>query len=210
MKIISASSLSFYEFECDSTLTDRILSQVIQLPWVQNKSNLTTFEDNFYDEELILWFEKCINEAKKDIGLNSEMQLPITICWANKTTKLQAHHEHTHPNSFLSGVFYLTSHNDSPTVFTFPNYWTKDFPTIDFEKSKKTNSFQVLPKKSTLILFPSYVKHSVQGHRDKETRYSISFNTFFSGSIYKDPSTKQRLELSVKTIRDLSNETKIR
>ena len=51
MKIISASSLSFYEFECDSTLTDRILSQVIQLPWVQNKSNLTTFEDNFYDED---------------------------------------------------------------------------------------------------------------------------------------------------------------
>lgn len=209
MNAIPISNLFFYQFTCDEDLTNKILQKVITLPWTNNNSNWGIPNDNFFDEELVTWFERCIEETKKEIGLASNIQLPITICWANKTTTLQAHHEHKHTNSFLSGIFYLTSHDDSPTVFTFPNVWTTEFPGIGFEKCRKTNSFKISPKKSTLILFPSHIMHHVHGHKEKETRYTISFNTFLSGSIHNDPISKARLELSVKTLRDLVNETKI-
>ena len=207
MNIITVPNLFFYQFECNDNLTDKILNNVKNLSWIHNNSNLGTYSDNFFDEELISWFEQCIDQAKTKIGLGEDIKLPITICWPNKTTKLQAHHYHKHPNSFLSGIFYLTSHSDSPTVFTFPNAWITEFSGVNFENTIKNNYFKIYPKKSTLILFPSNVHHSVYGHKERETRYTISFNTFFSGSIYKDPFTKQRLQLSVKTLRDLVNET---
>lgn len=208
MELLTPFNLNFYKFSCPDALTNRILEKVIPLDFGKNESNSTTLSDNFFDEELISWFEKCIDEAKTDIGFNEKMKLPITICWANKTSKLQAHHEHSHPNSFLSGIFYLTSHTDAPTTFMYPSYWFYQYPGIDFVNSKKHRQVhQILPTKSTLILFPSHIRHAVLGHKNPEPRYTISFNTFLSGKICDDSYNKIRLELNVKTLRDLQNET---
>ncbi len=208
MELITPFNLNFYKFTCQDALTDRILSKVIPLDFTKNESNSTTLMDNFFDEELVSWFEKCIDEAKTDIGFNENIKLPITICWANKTSKLQAHHEHAHPNSFLSGIFYLTSHTDAPTTFVYPSYWFNQYPGIDFFNSKKHRYVhQILPVKSTLILFPSHIRHGVVGHKNPEVRYTISFNTFLSGKICDDSFNKIRLELNVKTLRDYQNES---
>lgn len=202
MDLITPFHLNFYKFTCQDALTDRILSQVVNLKFEQNESNHITVIDNFFDEELIFWFEKCINEAKTDIGLNEDIELPITICWANKTSKLQAHHKHAHPNSFLSGIFYLTTHSDTPTTFEYPSYWFNQYLGIRHNAKKHRYEYQILPTKSTLILFPSHVRHYVMANKNSEVRYTISFNTFLSGKINNDDNSKMKLELSVKTLRE--------
>ena len=69
---------------------------------------------------------------------------------------------HDHFPSLLSFIYYVKADEDSaPLVFT----------DIDYE---------LHPKENDLIIFPSYLKHSVPVNRDKEMRYSMAFNTFCS------------------------------
>ena len=102
----------------------------------------------------------------------------ITLCWANKNPPGSKHHEHVHPNSILSGVFYLKQ--------------DKTLPPIQFSKSMQ-HAMKLDPKKynnlnsetfllpcvdGELLLFPSSLKHSVPTNMGKEARISLSFNTF--------------------------------
>ena len=110
--------------------------------------------------------------------LGSEDRLAITQSWLNKNEKGESHHEHVHPNSILSGVFYLRQ--------------DKTLPPIQFAKSNQ-HGIKLDPKKynnlnsetfllpcvdGELLLFPSNLKHSVLINRGKEERISLSFNTF--------------------------------
>lgn len=202
MNLIQAFSLNFYEFSCDDKLTDRILSIVEKNNWKTNVSNNVSNDDLFFDTELFDWFDSCLETVKDDLGFSQDISLPITSCWANKTNKLQAHHYHHHSNSFISGIFYLTSHSSSETVFSLPNFYLKEFASHRFkDKQKSNNIFKILPKKSTLVLFPSYVMHSVLGMSKLETRYTLAFNTYIKGEI-DDGESRCRLFLQPKSVRD--------
>ena len=123
------------------------------------------------------FFYESLNKFTKNIS-QSDQRLVITQCWANKNPPGSKHHEHVHPNSMLSGVFYLRQ--------------DKTLPPIQFAKSvqaamkldpKKYNNLNseifLLPCTSgELLLFPSDLKHSVPLNLGKESRLSMSFNTF--------------------------------
>jgi uncharacterized protein (TIGR02466 family) len=47
-----------------------------------------------------------------------KVNLKITQSWTNYTDKGQYHHKHEHPNSFVSGVFYVQADRQK-TGFTF-------------------------------------------------------------------------------------------
>ena len=110
--------------------------------------------------------------------INSEQRLVITQLWGNRNPKGSKHHEHVHPNSIISGVFYL---RQDPKL-----------PPIQFSKSnqhaikldpRKYNTYNaetfLLPCTSgELILFPSNLRHSVPVNMGEEERISLSFNTF--------------------------------
>lgn len=206
MKKLDIFSISFYEFSCHDSLTDRILSLVKQESWQKNTANHVTNHDLFYDSELFDWFDNCIESVKTNIGLSKEISLPITSCWANKTSKMEAHHTHHHSNSFMSGIFYLTSHDSAPTFFTYPNYWLQKFADYKFKTPIGDIQNKIYPKKSTLVLFPSHILHSVIGMKDNADRYTIAFNTFLNGEI-DDGSMRCRLNLRAKSVREIINET---
>ena len=123
------------------------------------------------------FFYESLNKFTKNIS-QSEQRLVITQCWANKNPPGSKHHEHVHPNSILSGVFYLRQ--------------DKTLPPIQFAKSVQA-AMKLDPKKynnlnsetfllpcvdGELLLFPSDLKHSVPTNLGKEARLSMSFNTF--------------------------------
>ena len=128
-------------------------------------------------KNLIYFFKECIDDYCDTI-INSDQRLVITQLWGNRNPKGSKHHEHVHPNSILSGVFYL---RQDPKL-----------PPIQFSKSnqhamkldpKKYNNFNaetfLLPCTSgELILFPSNLRHSVPRNQGEEERISLSFNTF--------------------------------
>ena len=110
--------------------------------------------------------------------LNTKQRLVVTQAWTNRNPPHSKHHEHTHPNSIISGVFYFRQ--------------SKTLPPIQFSKAVQ-ESFKLNPEKYTqlnsetfllpmvdgeLVLFPSSLRHSVPINKGNETRYSMSFNTF--------------------------------
>jgi len=128
-------------------------------------------------QKIVLFFKECIDDYCKTI-IHSDQRLVITQLWGNKNPKGSKHHEHVHPNSIISGVFYL---RQDPKL-----------PPIQFSKSnqhgikldpKKYNTFNaetfLLPcVAGELILFPSNLRHSVPQNQGEEERISLSFNTF--------------------------------
>jgi uncharacterized protein (TIGR02466 family) len=210
MNIVNFLPLSVYEFTCDESLIDRLVSTFADMPIEKNVSNMVSDTDLFYDAELYDWFNSCIEEAKEDLHIPNEVKLDITSCWVNKTRKLQAHHQHFHPNSFMSGILYLTEdHSGGLTEFMTDNLWWNNFKWLMFggnKSVKRTIKQTYTPQKGKLLLFPSQLIHGVTAVIDNSTRYTISFNTFFSGPISDTKKGSIRLELKSKSVID-SNET---
>lgn len=208
MNIVDFLPLSVYEFTCDDALVERIASIVADLPTKQNTHNARSETDLFYDAELYEWFNKCIGEAKTKLHIPNDINLEITGCWSNTTKKLQMHHQHSHANSFMSGILYLSGpHSGGKTEFTTDNVWWRKFDWIRFKDGDipRTISQQYIPQKGKLLLFPSSLMHKVTALTDSSTRYSMAFNTFFSGPIGGNTGLT-RLELKSKSVAD-HNET---
>ena len=203
MNIINFLPLSVYEFTGDKDLIDRITSTVADMPIEKNTSNMVSDTDLFYDAELYDWFNSCIEEAKENLYIPKEVKLEITSCWANKTKKLQIHHRHMHPNSFMSGILYLSEdHSGGLTEFMTDNLWWDNFRWLRFGKMPHVGTInqKYIPQKGKLLLFPSGLLHGVTAVMDKSSRYTISFNTFFSGPISDDSTNRIRLELKSKSV----------
>jgi uncharacterized protein (TIGR02466 family) len=109
--------------------------------------------------------------------------LRITQSWSNVCEKGKKHHEHIHPNSIVSGVFYFQVNEKLPPIeFRNPN--THTF-TMDITNQNNFNSATfLLPLNSgELILFPSNLAHSVPENVTDLPRVSLAFNTFAKGSL---------------------------
>ena len=164
------------------------IKYVYSLPYKEQKGNANFKSEDSYlleIEELKNiknFFYESLNKYTKNIN-QSDQRLIVTQCWANKNPPGSKHHEHVHPNSILSGVFYLRQ--------------DKTLPPIQFAKSNQ-HGIKLDPKKynnlnsetfllpcvdGELLLFPSNLKHSVLINRGKEERISLSFNTWVKGNM---------------------------
>ena len=110
-------------------------------------------------------------------------KLVITQSWLNKSGKGESHHEHVHPNSMVSGVWYPQIHEQMPPI-QFRSRTQRDVA-LQTEKYNTFNSatFMLPMKKGELILFPSNLTHSVPINVGEEERISLSFNTWPKGNM---------------------------
>jgi uncharacterized protein (TIGR02466 family) len=128
-------------------------------------------------KSIVSFFGECINDYCNTI-INSDQRLIITQLWANKNPKGSKHHEHVHPNSIISGVFYLRQDPKLPPIqFSKSN---QESMKLDPRKYNNYNAetFLLPCTAGELILFPSNLRHSVPMNNGEEERISLSFNTF--------------------------------
>ena len=173
---------------------DRYLNNV-----VENKFNYTSKENYFLDKELPLlrrFFEKSINTySKKVLGVDTQdLNYRITQSWINICSPNASHHQHTHPNSFISGVFYIKVNSGSDKI-TFINEFMQK-KEIKIEKGVEFNSFNASEwshyvRKGELILFPSNLTHYVPPVEGESDRISLSFNVFPYGILGSEESLNQ-------------------
>lgn len=202
MKKLPAFPVYFYEFQSDTTLAEEMLKQVQDLPYTNNLNN--KWHLNFYNEKLFNWFEKCLAEVCESINLPKTLNLEITECWVNKTSKLSKHQFHFHPNCIMGAVYYLTSsNNDGATRWynkhSLYNNWGSIFSTTN-NGINPHDQFIIYPSAGKLVIFPAYLGHEVDLCKNNATRYTISFNTFFNGVISDE--TAQKLEIKTVSVRD--------
>lgn len=110
-------------------------------------------------------------------------ELRITQSWANISEKGKRHHEHIHPNSIVSGVFYFQINEKLPPI-QFKNPNKHSFSLGIIKENNFNSALFLLPlNEGELILFPSDLPHSVPENLSDLTRVSLSFNTFAKGSL---------------------------
>lgn len=106
----------------------------------------------------------------------------ITACWASILAPGAEHRIHSHPNNYLSGVYYLRTQPGADTIsFHDPRSQAGIIrPPVTELTAENTDQVVVRVRDGTLLLFPSYLQHSVDSNSSGEERISISFNIMFS------------------------------
>lgn len=106
----------------------------------------------------------------------------ITGCWANMNVVGSPHKMHSHPNNFLSGVYYVQTEKGSDTInFHDPRVQTGIIrPPATELSAENTDQVVVNIKDGMFLLFPSWLQHSVDANQSTKTRISVSFNIMFS------------------------------
>ena len=109
-------------------------------------------------------------------------EFEITGAWANINPKGGIHPSHNHPNNYLSGVYYvrlpagsnaIQFHDPRPQLLQI----TPRVKNYNVHNSIITN---VQAQAGQMILFPSWLVHSVLANPSDELRVSISFNVMFT------------------------------
>jgi uncharacterized protein (TIGR02466 family) len=128
-------------------------------------------------ENLFKFVNKSIEEYVT-VVYKSTQKLRVTQSWLNRMQPDKEHVFHYHPNSVLSGVFYLQSDESSP--LTLINDIKDQYQlSVDGSENKYTRSSYMSPSsEKTLLVFPSYIRHCVTRNNSNQDRISLSFNTF--------------------------------
>ena len=109
----------------------------------------------------------------------------ITDCWANINRQGHAHTMHTHPNNYLSGVYYVrVPANSGRIVFGDPRPAASAItPTLAENTTFNSNEMHFEPQEGKLLIFNSWLPHFVEVNRSEEERVSIAFNVMLRGHI---------------------------
>ena len=139
---------------------------------------------------------KALNNLKKDlhtkvmdyfdkvICTDNPITTYITQSWINSTKSDQFHHKHNHPNSLISGVFYISADKEVDSI-TFHRAFLEDGIKLNTTKHNMFNSIscKFLVETGNILLFPSSLVHGVEKKKGNNIRISLSFNVFFKGTI---------------------------
>ena len=123
--------------------------------------------------------------GKQVWSINAKQDTPITQSWINVNKKGENHHLHSHPNSFISGVFYYHCNKNDSITFKNPNIAGHSISPKVNENAASYLAANIDFKVTTgvLILFPSWLEHNVKSNLYETPRISLSFNTQLSGII---------------------------
>lgn len=148
----------------------------------------TTSVNNFVLRHAVMtplrgWIEDCVSEFfKTTTNPKHDVHLRVTQSWFNYSQPGQYHHKHAHPNSFVSGVFYVNTNADDRIYFYKDQYHQISFPPESWNLYN-SESWWFEAKQGRLILFPSSLTHMVPVVKGEDVRISLSFNTFPVGTV---------------------------
>jgi uncharacterized protein (TIGR02466 family) len=153
-------------------------------PQGEHKSNVNAYhspETLQGEEELRPLFQYiCEMAIQAVIDLNFvENNIFLTHAWVNFNDNRQCmNSEHIH-GEVLSGVFYLKAPPESGKLVLSNSGLNRLWGGISLVKEKNQFTGEMMriePEEGSIILFPSYLPHSVETNNHNDERISISFN----------------------------------
>ena len=130
------------------------------------------------------------NFVKSDLKINNEFYM--TQSWATINEKNCKHHNHSHPNTLLSAVYYVNAESGQLVINSerntlFPNF---DFQ-FDVEEHNVFNSksWKIDVKTGDLVIFPGWLNHYSTSNENEEPRVLIGANFFTRGTFGKYENT---------------------
>lgn len=124
----------------------------------------------------------------------------VTGCWANINPPNGINSSHTHPNNFLSGVYYVSIPSGGDRIeFLDPRPQAGVMmPQPEEFNVFNGNSVTVEARDGRMVLFPGWLTHQVPVNASRSERYSIAFNLMFErfGETAAMPLWKGRIPLA--------------
>lgn len=168
--------------------TKKELNFVNQQKTIQNVGNLTSENRYILDKPELIKIRRFIEESINDYFYNvyhpSTPVAPyLTQSWISYTGNRQFHHRHSHKNSLISGVFYVSAKKGIDHIIFIKNEYS-----LFFFEPKKINDYNaeyypIMVEEGLLVLFPSNTEHMVPTAERDDQRISIAFNVFVKGPV---------------------------
>ena len=166
---------------------------LLNLEQKPNDGNTTSKERHLLDDPKLALLREFMDASvsayfKEIYSPKNEVSLRITQSWVNYTKPGQWHHKHAHPNSFISGVFYIKANKDTDKIHFFKDGYQQIKLPVDQFNLYNSESWWLPVGTGQLILFPSSFTHMVEAVKGEDLRVSMSFNTFPVGYVGDDDS----------------------
>ena len=147
----------------------------------QGWQSVQDFHQHEAMRELVSCIDHCAAGVLRFLCIGAA-DYEITGCWATVLAPGASHKLHSHPNNFLSGVYYVRTGEGANTInFHDPRKQANVIrPPVTELTAQNTDQVVVQVREGTLLLFPSYLEHSVDVNGSADERVSISFNLMFS------------------------------
>jgi uncharacterized protein (TIGR02466 family) len=166
LKFVDKNKKDFYKNEGNITTNNN---------YILNKKPFANIKKEL-DLKVQDYFDKVISPANKITPY-------ITQSWLNYTETNQYHHKHAHPNSLVSGVFYINCDEKHDKI----KFFNDNYKTIKLEIKDwniwNSESWWFSVKTGDIILFPSSLSHMVENKEGTNTRISLAFNVFIKGTV---------------------------
>lgn len=177
---INTTYIGQYMYNKHKEMNPKMIERILELSekYPSNKhSNELGWQSkrDFYREECVAdlggFVRECLNKyIEKNIDTSIIKDWRITDLWANICPKYSYHKRHTHPNSDLSGAYYIQVPKSAPElIFTNPHRYMRPLIIGSADTA-------VSPKEGLIVIFDSGIEHEVNINLSDEPRISLAFN----------------------------------
>lgn len=170
-------------------------SFLMGLEWEQNRLGNYSSKDSYVLESDELRSLRQFLDLQVDyyahevLRISRTLDVYITQSWVNRNPAGSSHHPHFHPNSLISGVFFIQG-EDCPFIVHREDQLFGNL-SLDIEGRSEFNQMKrrINNRSGHAVIFPSGLRHEVEKNSAESDRYSLSFNTFAKGVL----GSRQRL-----------------
>lgn len=143
--------------------------------WHSPNFNLDNEEPKIFVNAINSSLSKAFNDMGWDV---QNQEVKITDMWSIINKEGASNERHIHPNSFLSAAYYVKAPKDCGNIMFYDPRSAPVFrsPKIAKDNFLNTSEISITPTEGMLILFPSYLNHSVKPNNSDQERVVISFN----------------------------------
>lgn len=149
------------------------------------KSNFKGWHSKDFDlkdkclTKFVTAIKKNINTSLNDMNWDLDSQsVKIANMWAIINEKGALNQKHHHSNSDISAAYYVSAHDDCGDIVFYDPRPARVYRHPIAKSPNKLNATinSVKPEPGLLVLFPSYLEHSVNPNLSNKKRIVISFN----------------------------------
>ena len=189
MSVINLNPIPVYHKETGHNITRSDIKTCQEFSLQSNDFNYFSNNFNVLEDEKLSEISAVIHAhihtyQLEICGMDTQ-DFYITDSWIARTPPGGKHIIHNHPNSILSGTFYIDVPKDSALLFYTEVEMFKTFK-FWFDYCKETDYnrtvYRVPVKTSDIVIFPSWLNHGVETNNSLDERIVIGFNCFVKGS----------------------------
>ena len=158
--------------------------------------SLRKSDNNSISESIYVLENKELSELAKMIEyyidgyvsnvLEINEKVKRTQSWIAVSKKGQSHHQHEHPNTFISAVFYVDC-KSGDLILKRQNSAIQDGFNFGFSIKKFNSSncrrWNIPARTGDLVIFPGHITHFTTPNEHDDDRIILGINYFLSGEI---------------------------